>query len=868
MLVGVEAKLIDASPSYPGGNSSFIPTIITFSEKGPVNQPVLCGSASDALEIFGEAVLAKKQYGMFAAYEFFKQGLGCWIVRAGADVPGYAETTIKARDGKPLLTIRYKTSGEFGNSLRAVFQDVNPINFDGVVTMQVLIEMVNPLTPEEWAETEVTEYPTFIPVPGKNRFNVDFATQRVYTAIDDEDQVNHFGEYLYDAVTDSCIKQVNEIVEGNETEDFMFIFEREPFTSTILIEKLKATVNFAGGSNAIETAWAPIFNLAGFKKYDAAREEFREQSDWYTMAKNEYVVLPLRVQQYVRDNNILVIGELTLDGMKDVVYGDKLKDWGLANNVDTSTVTSLAYAQLYPAVTNYALDDTMTFADAIIAGHIVGPDILDVDGNPVAGTLGDIRGMVMPTGGDILSYDYYLTAAEDQFLLQELFRKQCPQVGDGPATLPPIDGTDEYYNVTVYFSNMAELLAEIIEKMNNIKKDPMNQAYRVDAKSPGEWGNDYQVSIDYAIAVDEVTFHIYEERGPDLVEVENGVSAADKADRLVFKNVNISISTPVDPTNPQTLPVNDVNPDTGEEVPMPLMGGADMFTDEDYKNDEKIAPYIAGSVAHQTGVWAVFNFEEFAYKALACPYFSQFGMVSGEMVSMAENRRDFHCIIDTPDVMPTGAVNWRYAGNHNSKFESIYFPWLMKLDTYTKKVVPVPPSGSVLQSMALTQKNGKICDAPAGTNRGVIFDAVAVSKDIKLSQVMRDRLYGMGVNPIVKGLTTGISIMGQKTTYAKTSPMQKVGTMIMIEQIIRDLTLAGKNYLFDLSVPTLWNRIENSFQAYLNQYVANSCLSEAQVEVSEKYNPPIVLAQSKLNAMVAIKPSPYMEHLIIPISVS
>ena len=148
---------------------------------------------------------------MFAAYEFFKQGQGAWIVRAGADVPGFAETTIKARDGKPLLTLRYKTSGEFGNSLRAVFQDINPINFDGVVTMQVLIEMKNPLTPAEWAATETTAYPEFIPVPGKNRFNVDFATQRIYSAIDDVDQVNHFGEYLYDAVTDSCIKQVNEI---------------------------------------------------------------------------------------------------------------------------------------------------------------------------------------------------------------------------------------------------------------------------------------------------------------------------------------------------------------------------------------------------------------------------------------------------------------------------------------------------------------------------------------------------------------------------------------------------------------------------------------------------------------------------------
>ena len=423
MLVGVETKLIDASPSYPTGNSSFIPTIITFSEKGPVNQPILVGSAPECLEIFGEAVLEKKQYGMFAAYEFFKQGIGAWIVRAGADVPGYAETTIKARDGKPLLTIRYKTSGEFGNSLRAVFQDINPINFDGVVTMQVVIEMVNPLTPEEWAETEATDYSEFIPVPGNNRFNVDFATQRVYSAIDDDDQVNHFGEYLYNTVTDECIKQVNERLTSNETEDFMFIFEREPFTTSILIEKLKATVNFAGGSNAIETSWAPIFNFAGFKKYDAAREEFKEESDRYTLAKNEYVMLPLRVQQYVRDNNILVIGDLTRSGMLDVVYGDKLKDWGDANNVDTTTPTSLAYGQIFPSLTNSAYDDTETLEVTATNGPILDRDGVAVDSTI---TLGDIRTLVMATGGDVTAYNYPLVLAEDAFLINELFRKQCP----------------------------------------------------------------------------------------------------------------------------------------------------------------------------------------------------------------------------------------------------------------------------------------------------------------------------------------------------------------------------------------------------------------------------------------------------------
>jgi len=854
MLVGVEAKLQDIAPVVASGDSGFVPAIITFASKGPVNKPVLVGSAQECLKIFGEADLSKKQYGLFAAYEFFKQGSACWIVRAGADTPGYAEATINARDGKPLLTVRYKTPGEFGNNLRAVFKDINPVNFDGVVTMQLVIEMKNPLTPEEWAETETTPYPEYIPVPGKNRFNIDFATQRVYTAIDDKDQVNHFGEYLYDPETDKCIKQVNELVEGNETEDFMFIFEREPFSSTILIEKLSDIVYFKGGSNAIETAWAPIFNLAGFKKYDAARAKFLEESKIYTMAKNEYVQLPLKVQQYVRDNNILNIGGLTYQGMYEVVAQDKIVDYGKAHNIDTS-VGSVAYAQLFPKVSNLAVSDDETVT------------VKDKDGNDVDVKVGDVRAQVMPFGADVTEYNYYLTEDEDKFLLEIKVRKDCPQIKDGPAKVDPIPGTEQEYNVVVWFANENEKLAQLITLMNNIKKDPANQAYLVKAISPGEWGNDYQVKINYDFANDEVTLHVFKEVGPNLVEVENGKASSDKLDRVAFENVVVEIRTPVDPTNSQTYPVNDIDPETGVEVPMPLMGGADMFTEDDYKNDDKLKPYIAGSVAHQTGVWAMMNFDLYEFNAMACPYFSQYGEVSGEMVSLAENRRDFICVVDTPNVMPVGAVNWRISGNHNSKFETIYYPWLMKLDSYTKKTVPVPPSGSVLAVMALTEKNGKICDAPAGIVRGVIYDAVAIANDIKLSQAMQDRLYKMGVNPIVKGLTTGIHINGQKTTYAKSSPMQKVGTMRMITKIVRDLIMMGRNYVFELNVPELWSRIQNDFQAYVDGYVAQSCLTEAAAIVSSDFNPPAVLAQGKLNAVVQIKPSPYAEHIIIPIQV-
>ena len=225
----------------------------------------------------------------------------------------------------------------------------------------------------------------------------------------------------------------------------MFIFEREPFTSTILIEKLKATVNFAGGSNAIETAWAPIFNLAGFKKYDAARTEFRVESDSYTMAKNEYVQLPLNVQKYVKDNNILVVGGLTLRGLKEIVYSDKLKDWGVYNGFDT-TVGSVAYATALPLITNPSLAD-----DSIVTLRNTNGDEEDI-------TLGSIRNHVMPLGGDISAHNYYLSIDEDKFLLRELFKKDCPQVKDGPETINPIDGTGRYYNVVVQYANTAEIV--------------------------------------------------------------------------------------------------------------------------------------------------------------------------------------------------------------------------------------------------------------------------------------------------------------------------------------------------------------------------------------------------------------------------
>lgn len=871
MILGVETQLIDMSaPTPTGGAYNFCPAFLTFSSKGKVNKPTFVSNAQEMFEKFGDADLSKKQYGLFAAYEYFKSGsTAAYIIRCGADQEQFASSVIYARDGKPLLTVTTKIGGEFGNSFRAKFQDINPVNFDGVATMQLVLEMKNPLTTQEWIDSgETIAYPEYIQLPSTaaspSRFNIDFMTNRIYSAVNNVDEVNNFGEFIYNAQADTCIKQLNELVGTNETADFVFSFERDPLGSTLLIEKLTDTVYFKGGSSAILSAWTPIFNKSGLAKYLIAKREFDMVAEDWTIAKNEYITLPLAVQKYVKDKGFLTFKGFTRSAMLTMIFSDKLYDYLVHVKGLSATIAKGAMLELTDKLIKQGLDTASVDVGMVDSNGL--PVLLDV-------VKADVEAQAKPVTADTTTYRYYLTASEDNFLTRNITTKECPR-----ASVPgvydsvidamiaaPLSATFTY-NAVVRFNTESERLDAARILVENVKKDKLNQTYAVYASSPGEWGNAFQVKIKFFQNSKEIQFTVLEERGADLVEVESHTCKIDELESIGPKRIEIYESTMIDMQNPNTFPVNMINEATATEIPMPLMGGADMFTEADYENDDKLKAFIIGSIAHGTGVWALENTKLFKFDALFAPMFSKFGEVSGEMVILAESRRDFHCVIDTPNTQAVGAMNWYDAGNHNSKFESIFFPWVKKWDAYAKKTVAVPASGSIAYLLGQNGRNLRLCDAMAGVVRGVVPDAVGLSQDMVISQGTMEKLYAKNINPIIKTAEAGIHVNGQKTTYAKGGALSRMATMRIVEKMVQEIPTMGQSFIHEIQEPATQARVIKLYNDYLSKYTMSGCVQSASASLASS-NTPTSLAQGKLIVAVKVVTKGYLEEIIIPIGV-
>ena len=69
--------------------------------------------------------------------------------------------------------------------------------------------------------------------------------------------------------------------------------------------------------------------------------------------------------------------------------------------------------------------------------------------------------------------------------------------------------------------------------------------------------------------------------------------------------------------------------------------------------------------------------------------------LQGKMIAHCENMGDRMAILDAPpNMIPQDILDWRMnAAGYDSKFATLYYPWLEVMDPITKRPLLVPPSG-------------------------------------------------------------------------------------------------------------------------------------------------------------------------------
>lgn len=272
-----------------------------------------------------------------------------------------------------------------------------------------------------------------------------------------------------------------------------------------------------------------------------------------------------------------------------------------------------------------------------------------------------------------------------------------------------------------------------------------------------------------------------------------------------------------------------------------------------------------------TGLYAFSNKEDVLIDILMAPGWSDQSVISAGL-SICSVRNDCLYLIDPPfGLSPQEVLNWSNAtGDYadrvalNNDFGAVYWPWVKVYDTYTEKMIWLPPSGFVAAQYCYNDTVGYPWNAPAGLNRGIIENAVAV--EMSPTQGERDALYGNRnvVNPIVNFISSGIVIWGQKTTQRNPTALDRVNVRRLMNYLERNIATVTKGYVFEQNVDATWERWRTVVEPILQNVKSNGGLYEykivAQATASDIEN-------NRMPIVIYVKPTKTAEFISITFNI-
>jgi hypothetical protein len=242
--------------------------------------------------------------------------------------------------------------------------------------------------------------------------------------------------------------------------------------------------------------------------------------------------------------------------------------------------------------------------------------------------------------------------------------------------------------------------------------------------------------------------------------------------------------------------------------------------------------------------------------------------LQGKMIAHCENMGDRMAILDTPPGLnPQDALDWRmnYAG-YDSKFATLYYPWLEVMDPITKRPMMVPPSGHVAGVWCRSDANRGVHKAPAnevtlGVN-GVAFQITAEEQG---------GLNQRGINCIRAFPGRGIRIWGARTMSS--DPEWRYVNVRRLFNYISESIMEGTQWaVFEPNDERLWSSLRISTANFLARTWRQGALFGATpgeaffVKCDSETNPQDVIEAGQVVIEVGICPVKPAEFVIFRIS--
>lgn len=375
----------------------------------------------------------------------------------------------------------------------------------------------------------------------------------------------------------------------------------------------------------------------------------------------------------------------------------------------------------------------------------------------------------------------------------------------------------------------------------------------LEANSEGEWANGIKVQmykdnyLGYGMYVwntDQTIFQTPEENWTQIifddVEDENYVQF-----RVASSYINI-------------LPI------TNEADIGPILGT--VYTLSGGKDD-------LGKVGIAEAMIAIDEFsnpETIDINIISCPDFAGNKAIANKLIQICETRYDCFALIDPPyGLTPQKVVDWHDGDGQwssenslNSSFAALYYPWTKIYDVFNKRNAWVPPSVKMLAVYAYSDSVSEPWFAPAGLNRGRLFNTLGVERYLTIGE--RDLLYGTpsSVNPIVDFPADGIVAWGQKTLQRKPSALDRVNVRRLMIYISKVLATAVKYLVFEPNDPITWSRYMMLVEPLLDDIKSRRGLYEFSIKCDKSTNTAYHIDNNEMVAEVWLQPTKVAERII------
>ena len=384
----------------------------------------------------------------------------------------------------------------------------------------------------------------------------------------------------------------------------------------------------------------------------------------------------------------------------------------------------------------------------------------------------------------------------------------------------------------------------------------------VQADSVGIDGNMTQVRITNDINANVFTVEVFN----DAVQVEAwGNLTKDPTSRFYVESYLSLVSDYIrvsDDTDVNAGPANGT---------YTLVGGSDGIPADPDDQDS----LLVGSKIGSTGLYTMSDNEQIDIDLVAIPGHASTTCVTA-LIDFCQNvRTDCLAIIDPPFGLTIKEIIAWQNGSHplnttklDTDFAALYWPWVKTRDNYNQVDVWVPPSGSVMATIARSDAIARPWFAPAGITRGIVPGISDVYDRPNLEE--RDLLYGNRncVNPIVSFPDVGgFVVFGQKTLQRRPTALDRINVRRMMFYIEKRIRVASRTLLFEPNDNTFRSRFVLLATGILDEVKIGRGITAYIIKADTELNTPDVIDRNEFRARIGIQPTRAVEFMFIEFSI-